>query len=229
MSANSARQYGFYEKGQTSMFLKCFKYATAILMTVLLSLLLFGCGGGSGAATTGPTATPGPTPTPTGGFTVTGKISLADGTPIIGATVSLHQTSYTIYSTASANGHLYGTVNSNGEEGVSVDMAALQSKSTDTNGVYLFTGVPGGSYTIQPASNLYVFKWVLVPTLGTIGVITITDSGTVYTYNPEGSGNTLAYDSTNTIIYNTVAPFAITNSTLNGQDFEASLPGGTGL
>ena len=44
-------------------------------------------------------------------------------------------------------------------------------------------------------------------------------------YNPEGNGNSVE----NAIIFNTVAPFTIANNMLDGQDFEASLPGGSGL
>jgi len=214
MTANAMHQNRFYEEGRKNML---YSYATAIVLTVLLPLLLFGCGGGSSSSANG-----------NAGFTVTGKISLANGTPIKGATVNLYKTSYTIYSTASVNGHLYGTVNSNGVESVSL-VPMPPPTTTDVNGVYSFTGLPGGNYTIQPSSTTYVFKWSSVPTLGTIGVITITDSGMTYVYNPEGTGNMLFADGANgSIIYNnTVSPFALTNS---GQyfNFEASLPGGTG-
>lgn len=217
------------------MFLKCSKYATAIVLTASLSLLLFGCGGGSGAATQDPTATPGPTATPDptpaptdgngGGFTVTGKISLADGTLIKGATVSLYKTSYTIYPFFKANGDpLYTTMNSNGIDSVSLASAPQSTTSTGENGVYSFIGVQGGSYTIVPTSATYVFKWSQVPTRNIIGVITITDSGTVYIYNPEGLGNTIV----GTIIYNT-GTLTITGNVLDGQDFIASVPGGGGV
>lgn len=224
------------------MFLKCSKYATAIVLTASLSLLLFGCGGGSGAATQDPTAPPGPaatpdpsatpdpTPAPTdgngGGFTVTGKISLADSTLIKGATVSLYKTSYTIYTFSKANGDpLYTTMNSNGIDSVSLASAPQSTTSTGENGVYSFTGVQGGSYTIVPTSATYVFKWSQVPTRNNIGVITVTGSGTVYIYNPEGLGNTIV----GTIIYNTGTPFTITGNVLDGQDFIASVPGGGGV
>jgi hypothetical protein len=155
-------------------------------------------------------------------FTVTGKITLADGTPLINGTtvVRLYKTSYTIYT---IDNTLHSTRDLNGIESVQLDTAFVES-STDEHGVYSFTGVHSGNYTIVPSSSTYVFKWAQVPTRSSIGVVTITDSGMVYFYNPEGNGNQLD----GTIIYNTVTPFAIANNKLDGQNFEASLPGGTG-
>lgn len=156
-------------------------------------------------------------------FTVTGKISLADGTPVSGAAVRLFKTSYTIYS---IDNTLYSTRDLSGLESIKLDAAFVQS-TTDGQGVYSFTGVLSGKYTIVPTSNTHVFKWSQVPTRSSIGVSTITDGGAVYIYNPDGLGNKLSTDGT--IIYNIGTPFTITNNTLDGQDFEASLPGGSGL
>ena len=157
-------------------------------------------------------------------FTVTGKITLVDGTtPIKGATVRLYKTSYTIYT---IDNSFYSTRDLSGLESIQLDTAFVQS-STNEQGVYSFVGVSSGKYTIVPTSSTYVFQWTQVPTRNNIGVVTITDSGIVYIYNPEGNGNKLSDEGT--IIYNTGTPFAIASNTLNGQDFEASLPGSSGL
>ena len=201
------------------MIYRFYRYATVIMLAAALSLLLVGCGGG-GTDGGGSGATIGGA---SGGFTVTGKITLADGTPINGATVKLYRTSYTIYL---VDNMFYSTKNLSGLESIKLDAAFVQS-STNEQGVYSFAGVNSGKYTIVPTSSTYVFKWSQVPTRSNIGVITITDSGTVYIYNPEGNGNKLSVDGT--VIYNTGTPFIITNNMLAGQDFEASLPGSSGL
>jgi len=157
-------------------------------------------------------------------FSISGKIILAGGTPINGATVNLYKTSYTIFTIDST---FFSTRNSSGIESITLDSAPVQSATTNVQGIYSFPGVRSGKYTIVPTSGTYVFKWSLVPTRSTIGVLALTENGMVYTYNPEGSGNQLSGDGT--IIFNTGIPFSITNNALSGQDFEASLPGGTGL
>lgn len=155
-------------------------------------------------------------------FNITGKISLADGTPITGATVNLFKTSYTIFTIP--NTLLVSTRNLSGIETTTLDPAPVLSATTNAQGIYSFPGVRSDKYTIVPTSGTYVFKWSLVPTRSTIGVIALTESGMVYTYNPEGSGNQLSPDGT--IIFNIGVPFSIANNTLNGQDFEAAVPGG---
>lgn len=183
----------------------------AIIITTLL-LFVFGCGE-TGTTTNDDS---------NGTFTVTGKIALVGGTPVTGVTVRLYKTSYTVYpidnifyTTRDTVSHL---------ESVKLDTAFVQT-STNEQGAYSFTGVRSGNYTIWPTSSTHVFKWSQVITRDRIGVITITDNGTVYVYNPEGSGNKLTVDG---IIYNTFEPFSVTNNMLAGQDFEASLPGGGG-
>lgn len=191
------------------------RFVSMISAAVVLSLCLMGCGS-SGSTDNGTT-----------GFTVSGKINLVNGEPVSGATVTLFKTSYTIYPIFLSDRTLYGTRDSNGVESVQVETAG-RSVTTDTNGAYSFSGVSSGNYTIQASYGTYMFKWSQVITLATIGVVTIADNGTVYVYNPEGSpegsGNKLSPD--NTVIYNTVEPFLITDRTLAGQDFIASLPGG---
>jgi hypothetical protein len=154
-------------------------------------------------------------------FTVTGKISLIDGTPVSGAVVKLFKTSYTIYS---IDNTFFSTRDLNGSESVTLDTAFVPSLTND-QGIYSFTGVHSGNYTIESTPGTYLFKWTQVPTRSSIGVVTITDGGKVYLYNPEGNGNTVE----GTIIFNTVTPFTIANNMLDGQNFEASLPGGSGL
>lgn len=156
-------------------------------------------------------------------FSFTGKIALADGTPVSGAVVKLYKTSYTIYTIDTV---FYSTRDLSGLESIRLDTAFVQS-STNEQGVYSFSGVQSDKYTIVPTSETYVFKWSREPTRSDIGVITITESGMVYIYNPEGGGNQLSDDGT--IIYNTGIPFVISGNTLDGQDFEAALPGGSGI
>jgi len=155
-------------------------------------------------------------------FTTTGSIAFANGTPSNSTTVKLYKTSYTIYSTATVSGKLYSTRDASGAESVTIG-PLTQETTTTSNGVYTFSGVPSGNYTIVPSKQGYLFKSVLIPTLDRIGVLTITENGTVYLYNPEGSGNQLSADGK--IIYNTL-PLTLPGSVLSNQDFEASLPGG---
>lgn len=187
------------------MFSGICRTAKLSLVLTALTLLLAGCGGSSAGGGDS-------------GYTIAGKISLAGGAPLSGATVKLFKTSYTIYTIDS----YYSTRDSNFQESVHLD-SEVQSVTTDASGNYRFTGVTSGSYTTQATASGYVFKWSHVPTRSSIGVVSITDSGTVYIYNPEGSGNKLSADGTK--IYNTDAPFTITGNTLDGQDFEASQPG----
>jgi hypothetical protein len=245
-SAGSTSQCRFYGEGKKIMLLKFYRYATALVLTTLLTLLLIGCGGGSGGtpgptatpaptatpgptatpaptATPGPTATPAPTATPNGGaFTITGKIALADGTPITaGTTVNLYKTSYKIYTTSINGNVFYGTRNANGVESVKIDsVVPVQSVTTSPQGIYNFIGVIGGNYTIQPKSGTYLFKWSLAPSRSDTGVVSITESGMVYLYNPEESGNKLSTDGT--LIFNTGDPFSIIGNTTGKFDFEAS-------
>ena len=181
------------------------------VLMVCLAFALGGCGGGGGGGGGDGTT----------GFTVTGSINFASGAPINSTTVKLYKTSYTIYSTATVAGKLYGTRNAAGEESVALG-PLTQETTVATSGInrnYTFTGVPSGNYTIVPSQQGYLFKSVLIPTLDRIGVLTITENGTVYLYNPEGTGNQLTSDGK--IIYNSTLPG------LSNQDFEASLPGGT--
>lgn len=197
------------------MFFEFCRHATLIVLVTMISLVLGGCGSGGSASNA-----------ENGGFTVAGKISLADGTPVSGALVKLYKTSYTIYAIDAVDRKIYSTRDATGRESVSLD-TVIQSATTDVHGIYSFSGVSGGKYTIQPIPATYVYKWSQVPTRSSIGVTTITDNGTVYIYNPEGTGNNLSVDGT--IIFNIGTPFTITNNLLDGQDFEASLPGGSGL
>jgi hypothetical protein len=196
------------------------RYATTAVLSTLLSLFLIGCGGGGAS----PSPNPGPDPG-SSGFTITGKITSSSG-PTSGTTVELFNTEYSIYTIDG----LYSTRNPNsippGAESVKPVGPAVQAVSTNALGAYNFTGVPSGRYTIVATSSTYVFKWSLIPTRRDIGVVTITADGTVYIYNPEGNDNKLFGQ---TIIYNTVEPFPITNKTLGGLDFEASLPGSSGI
>lgn len=196
------------EVGMLDFFIKCLMYGVLALLPICLS----GCGSsGSAAADAGPS-----------GFTVSGKITLSNGTPVSGTTVTLFTTSYTIYPIVLSDRTLYGTRDSNGVESVKLEPVG-RSVTTDASGNYSFTGVSSGSYTIQAATGTYVFKWAHVPTRSSIGVVTITDGGMVYVYNPDGTGNMLSADTT--ILYNTDAPFLISDKALAGQDFQASLPG----
>ena len=169
----------------------------------------------TGAAVTAPVAAAYPV------FTITGKTTL-DGSPLAGATVTLYKTTYTIYA---ING-FYSTrdPNNGGSESVLLNPIGTVSQTTGADGSYTFTAVRSGSYTVKPSFSGYVFQLASIKTLDNSGVVTITDDGTVYRYNPEGNGNQLAVN--NTIIYNS-APSSLTNSTLSGIDFLASVPGGT--
>lgn len=184
------------------------------LLLAGLTYPLGGCGSGGGAAAGGidPSA-----------FSITGTVAFANGTPSTSTAVKLYQTSYTIYSTATVSGKLYSTRNATGTETVTLGPLALET-TTGTDGAYTLSGLPSGNYTIVPSRPGYLFKSVLIPTLDRIGVLAITTSGTVYLYNPEGTGNQLSPDGK--IIYNT-PPLNLPGHTLSSQDFEASLPGGT--
>jgi len=160
-------------------------------------------------------------------FTVTGKITSTDGTPTAGLTVNLYKASFAIYSGTMYNG-TYGTRNAtSGAESVKID-SVVQSVATNNQGIYSFASVSRGSYTIQPASSdAYLFKWSLEPSRSDTGVVSITDSGMVYLYNPEESEfakNKLSADGT--IIYNAAEPFSIADGATNKLDFEASTGSG---
>ncbi|MDD2898523.1 MAG: SpaA isopeptide-forming pilin-related protein [Desulfuromonadaceae bacterium] len=177
-------------------------------------VLMSGCGGGASADGAGD-----------GGFTFTGKISTA-GNPVQGVSVKLFQSSFSIYST-SVNGVVYyGTRDTAGVESVASG-SLLKTVTTNEQGVYSFTGLQSGKYTILPVAGTYVYNWPIVPSKSDIGVITVTQSGMVYLYNPDGENNILSSDGS--AIYNTGVPFMITDNVLMGLDFEATLSGGVGI
>ena len=184
-----------------------------IATVMMVAGLLAGCGSAGNSANNG-TET---------GFGISGKINLASGAAVSGITVNLYKSAYIIHSYSSVGGKKFSTMDSNGVESVTIG-PLVKSATTDQNGKYGFIGVQSGIYTIHPIPGTYVFKWSQIPTRDNIGVITVTDSGMVYIYNPDGLGNKLSQDGT--VIYNIGTPFAITGNALTGQDFEASLPGG---
>lgn len=192
--------------------LRAYCIVTVLISFVVLSLTLSGCGGGGGSGTA-----VGEDP----GFIMTGKIQLADGSAISGATVKLYKTSYTVYTIDG----FYTTRDSNGAESVFLDPAGSVTTISAADGSYAFKGLASGNYTIKPTSGTHVFKWALIPTRDSIGVVTITDSGTVYVYNPDGTGNKISVSGN--IIYNIGTPFTLTSKTLANLDFEGSVPGGT--
>lgn len=192
--------------------MKCWKQYTLVAMLVGLTVLLGGCGGGG---STGGGVDP-------SAFSIAGTVAFASGAPGTNTSLKIYRTSYSIYSTATVTGKLYSTRNTSGAETVTLG-PLVQSAVTDANGTYTLTGVPSGSYTIVPSRPGYLFKSVLIPTLDRIGVLTITTGGTVYLYNPEGTGNQLSADGK--IIFNTL-PITLPGRLLPNQDFEASLPGG---
>lgn len=182
-----------------------YKNIVSVLMTLMAFVLLGGCGGAGSDGTGG------------GGFTFTGKIN-STGAPVQGASVKLYQSSFAIYST-SINGNVYyGTRNLNGAESVTFGLV-VQTVTTNSQGVYSFTGLHSGKYIIQPVSGTYVCQWPLVPSRTDTGVLTITENGMVYVYNPDVTVNNLTQDGS--IIYNAVVSAATNGNTLNGLDFEA--------
>ncbi|OGU16928.1 MAG: hypothetical protein A2076_17150 [Geobacteraceae bacterium GWC2_53_11] len=187
--------------------LSMFRYKNIIpaLLTLTVLALLGGCGGASTDGAGG------------GGFTFTGKINSA-GTPVQGASVKLYQSSFAIYST-SINGNVYyGTRNLNGVESVTFG-PVVQTVATNSQGVYSFTGLHSGKYIIQPVSGTSVCLWSLVPSRTDTGVLSITENGMVYVYNPDVTVNNLTQDGL--IIYNAVVSVANSGNILNGLDFEA--------
>lgn len=194
----------------------------------MLSSVIFasGCGGGGGGGTSAaPLVTP---PSgPLGGFTVTGKITLADGSPLPGVSVKLFVSRYTIYSYMG----VYSTKDAGGIESLATGTTPSATVSTAADGTYAFHNVPANNYTITPELAPYLFKWKLVPTKNSIGVLTLTDSPKGYFYDPNGTGNQITplgpIDYT-TIIYNTVPPFDLPGNSLSGPnlDFEGAIPGG---
>lgn len=187
----------------------------ALLLLTFLAVIT-GCGGGGGGG-----GVAGAVPVnngTTGGFTVAGKVTLANGTPLSGVSVNIYKTTYSIYSTTG----LYGA---NSISTSATPSATTQLTSAD--GSYAFKNLVSGNYTITPKSPFYLFKWKQVPTKESIGVLTLTDSLLAYVFNPDGSLGFLNRLSTDrTIIYNTAEPVPITDNTLTGQDFEGAVPGG---
>jgi len=156
-------------------------------------------------------------------LTVTGKVTQADGTtPVAGLTVKLYKTSFAIYSGAMYKG-AYGTKNATtGVESVKIDSVSLRSTQTNDQGVYSFTAVSRGSYTIQP-SDPSLYRWALDQSRSDTGVLTITESGMAYLYNPEEpqfANNKLSADGT--IIYNIAGPFSLDSGASNKFDFKKS-------
>lgn len=142
-------------------------------------------------------------------FSISGMVSLQDGSGgLAGTTVKLYKATVSIYS-------IYGLYGADVTVG-----AGLGSAITGAGGTYTLTGVKSGSYLVIPSRTGYVFNPDKTP------VITITNSGNVYLYNPEGTGNSLIGDTVNGIIYNSL--FMATNGVIY-RDFKASLPGGGGL
>jgi hypothetical protein len=211
------------------MFVSLFRYLNIIILTVFLLLFLVGCGGSSE------------------GIGSTDKATTSDSN----FTLSIHKASYTIYSTAVDGKVFYGTRNpGDGKESFKM-YSAVKSVSTGSNIIedesgftvsgkisieggtpktYGFTGMSSGSYIIKPTpSKTYALQWLKVPSRSDIGIITITKSGMVYMYNPDEDFRDNQRSSDGTIIYNIGAPFAISDKTLNGQDFLATLPSSGGI
>jgi hypothetical protein len=169
---------------------------------------------------------------PSTGFTVTGKVTLADGTPTVGLAVKLYKASLSIYSGGMYINGTFGTKDPTGAvESVKI-VSEVQSVPTNYQGVYSFTGVSKGSYIIQPTdadlkpTNAYL--WTLVPTRSDSGVISISESGTVYLYDPNHdtfADNILSSDGT--MIYN-IAKFNLNTDATGKFDFNKS-PGSGGI
>ena len=178
------------------MLLSQIKYVSAVVLPMSM-LMILGCGGGGGSSSD---------PTLPLSYNISGKISLeSTAGPVSGVTVTLCSTSFSVYSLPDAPDRF----------GATVTIAATgRNVQTDLTGIYSFTGVPAGTYTIRPSSASYVFN------PDKTGAITITDSNTVYVYNPETLGNSLIGN----VIYN--SSFSITNNMITEQNFRASPPGG---
>ena len=157
-------------------------------------------------------------------FTLTGKVTQADGTPTAGLTVKLYKASFSIYSGAMYNGS-YGTKNpTSGVESVKKVASDVRSVLTNDQGIYSFTGVSGGSYTIEPSGTNSFFTWTLDPSRSDTGVISITASGMVYLYNPDEpppfANNKLSAGGT--IIYNNSGIFSLDGGATSKFDFKKS-------
>jgi hypothetical protein len=148
-------------------------------------------------------------------FNITGTIT-KDAVGFGGVSVTLSNTTFSIYEVPGFAGH-FGT----GEPVVGT--AVKNTQTADSSGIYTFTGVPSGTYTITPYKALdgYLNGYAFNPKNS--NVITIADDGHVYVYDPTLTGNSVIGT---TIIYN--SSFTITNNTLTGRDFTASIPGGAG-
>lgn len=201
---------------------KCLKYLLYVIVLTDIIFLLAGCGVDSkdvGITSSGNNSYIG------SGYSVTGKISLANSEPIVGATVNIYKTSYKIYSTSIHGKVFYGTKDSSGTESIKISSSRI-SKQTNNQGIYTFSGMSSGNYTIQPTKSEYDFTWLKVqPAKNEYGIITITKSGMVYIYNPNNvtsADNQVSGDGT--IIYNIDEPCAVTYNTLTAQDFLATLP-----
>jgi hypothetical protein len=144
-------------------------------------------------------------------FTISGTIS-KDGAPQSGATVTLYKTTFSIYEVPNFPGH-YGT-------GTPVLLSSgTVIQTTGSDGAYSFTGIRSGSYTIVPTQTGLLFNPEKT------NVISITDSGNAYGYDPTITGNLVTPD--HSIIYNST--ITITDNKLAAQNFTASIPGGGGV
>jgi hypothetical protein len=141
-------------------------------------------------------------------FTVTGNVSL-NGSGFPSVTVTLYKTYFSIYSIDNLYGTSTPTLQPNG----------TVTKTAAPGGVYSFTGVRSGSYTILSSQSGYLFN----PDITNAKVISITDNGNLYVYDPTATHNSVTDDQS--IIYNS-GPTAITGNTVPLQNFTASLPGG---
>ena len=171
------------------MRLKYSTYAALVLFSVTMALLLCGCGGGGGASTPP-------------GYTITGKIVKIVNNAEVGIEgVEVNLTSVGTTKVAAK---------------VTASVSAVTA-TTKAGGVYSFTDVPAGDYTIGSVDLTYGFSPTPVSVSSAVSVANVTSIPAYLVYSIEGnirSNNSLLPGVTVTVTGTSpaVTKYAITNA-----------------
>ncbi|MDD2365780.1 MAG: hypothetical protein PHN84_06400 [Desulfuromonadaceae bacterium] len=217
------RNSNFYEENGACLHIGFFRQVVALLFLAVMSVCITACGGGGGSGVTQNVVN-----NEADGLSISGKVVLENGNPLSNTAVNIYKATYQIYTTSIGDTVHYMTRDTSGLESVKEDSAPFKAVNTDLFGNYKLSGLLAGSYTIRPKADSYVFSWGLVPVRSSGTLVTITESGMVYIYDPDETNNKLSADGT--VIYNIGDPFSIADSNiLSGQNFKASASGGVDI